>query len=121
MRALIIDDSKTIRMILKQALHEFGFEVIEAANGEEGLRRLRENPNTDVITVDWNMPVMDGLTFVQAVRSDAKLNQLPLIMVTTKNDLEQVTEALKAGANEYIMKPFDEEILREKLALMGLS
>lgn len=121
MRALIVDDSKTIRMILKQALHEFGFEVTEASDGEEGLRRLRENPNTDVITVDWNMPVMDGLSFVHAVRSDPNLDQLPLIMVTTRNDLQQVTEALEAGANEYIMKPFDEEILREKLQLMGLS
>lgn len=121
MRALIIDDSKAMRMILKQVLGEFGFEVVEASNGREGLRRLKDMPSPDLVTVDWNMPVMDGLSFVQAVRSEPSLNQLPMMMVTTKNDLQQVAEALAAGANEYIMKPFTEEIIREKLELMGIS
>lgn len=121
MRALIIDDSKAMRMILKQVLCDFGFDVAEASNGNEGLSRLKNMPNPDLITVDWNMPVMDGLSFVHAVRSDPALKRLPMIMVTTNNDLQQVAEALEAGANEYIMKPFTGKVLREKLQLMGLS
>lgn len=121
MRALIIDDSKAMRMILKQVLGEFGFEVSEAVNGQEGLSRLKDVPNPDLVTVDWNMPVMDGLAFVHAVRSDPSLDGLPVIMVTTKNNLQQVADALEAGANEYIMKPFTEDVVREKLELMGIS
>lgn len=121
MRALIVDDSRAMRMILKQVLCEFGFDVTEAANGREGLVRVKDIPCPDLVTVDWNMPVMDGLSFVHAVRSDPSLDRLPMIMVTTKNDLQQVAEALAAGANEYIMKPFTEEVLREKLQLLGIS
>lgn len=121
MRALIIDDSRAMRMILKRVLCEIGFDVTEAANGREGLTRLKDMPNPDLVTVDWDMPVMDGLSFVQAVRSDPVLDQLPVIMVTRNNDLEQVTAALEAGANEYVMKPFTEEVIREKLELMGIS
>ena len=121
MRALIIDDSKAMRMILRQVLCDFGFDVTEAGNGSEGLIRLKEMPNPDLVTVDWNMPVMDGLAFVQAVRSNPSLERLPMIMVTTKNDWQQVADALEAGANEYIMKPFTEDVFREKLQLMGLS
>ncbi len=121
MWALIIDDSKATRLILKQLLGNLGFEVAEAENGSDGLRRLKDMPTPDVVTVDWNMPVMDGLAFLRAVRSDPTLRQLPLVMVTTNNDLGQLAAALDAGANEYIMKPFTEDAVREKLELIGIS
>lgn len=121
MWALIIDDSKATRLILKQLLGNLGFEVAEAENGSDGLRRLKDMPTPDVVTVDWNMPVMDGLAFLRAVRSDSTLRQLPLVMVTTNNDLGQLAAALDAGANEYIMKPFTEDAVREKLELIGIS
>lgn len=120
MRALIVDDSKAMRLILRQLLGRLGFDVAEADNGREGLNRLKDMPAPDLITVDWNMPVMDGLSFVHAVRSDPVLGRLPMIMVTTNNDMEQVAEALAAGASEYIMKPFDENVIRGKLGLLGI-
>ena len=120
MNALVVEDSTTIRMILKVVLGKLGFAVVEASNGREGLERLREMTQTDVVLVDWNMPEMDGLDFVRAVRADRGYDVLPLVMVTTNTELENVTEALSAGANEYIMKPFTSDMIREKLELMGI-
>lgn len=121
MRALIIDDSRAMRLILKQLLSNIGFVVEEAEDGSQGLCRLKDMPAPDLVTVDWNMPVMDGLSFVRAVRADRDLSSLALIMVTTNNDLGQVAAALEAGADEYIMKPFTEDAVREKLELIGIS
>ena len=120
MNALVVEDSTTIRMILKKYLGKMGFDVVEASNGREGLERLREMTQTDVVLVDWNMPEMDGLDFVRAVRADCGYDVIPLVMVTTNTELENVTEALSAGANEYIMKPFTSDMIREKLELMGI-
>ena len=120
MRALVIDDSATTRKILKRMLAKLGFEdTVEAANGQEGLDRLREMVTSDLVLVDWNMPVMDGISFVRAVRSDREFDSIPLVMVTTNNDIESVGQALEAGASEFIMKPFTEDVIREKLELLG--
>ena len=120
MRALVIDDSATTRKILKRMLAKLGFEdTVEAANGQEGLDRLREMVTSDLVLVDWNMPVMDGISFVRAVRSEREFDSIPLVMVTTNNDIESVGQALEAGASEFIMKPFTEDVIREKLELLG--
>jgi len=117
--ALVIDDSSTMRLILKRFLDKMGFHVVEAANGREALERLREMGQTDLVLVDWNMPEMNGVDFVRSVRADRSFDDLPLVMVTTNTELEHVAEALEAGANEYVMKPFTMEVIREKLGLLG--
>lgn len=119
MNALVIDDSSTMRLILKRFLDKMGFHVVEAANGREALERLREMGQTDLVLVDWNMPEMNGVDFVRSVRADRSFDDLPLVMVTTNTELEHVAEALEAGANEYVMKPFTMEVIREKLGLLG--
>jgi two-component system chemotaxis response regulator CheY len=115
-----VDDSKTIRLILRQYLDKIGFEVIEAQDGREGLVRLQEMSQADLVLVDWNMPEMNGVDFVRAVRAIRAYDSVPLVMVTTNAELENVTTALEAGANEYIMKPFTQDVIREKLGLLGL-
>lgn len=120
MRALVIDDSRTVRIIIRQILLELGLEVVEAANGREALDALREPPGIDVALVDWNMPVMNGLEFIQAVRAERAYDSLRIIMVTTETEQEQVLRALAAGANEYVMKPFTRDILVAKLSLLDV-
>jgi two-component system chemotaxis response regulator CheY len=119
MQALVVDDSATMRQILKEYLKKLGFAVTEAANGREALDVLKAMPTADLVLVDWNMPEMDGVSFVRAVRADPSYAALPLLMVTTNTELSQVSTALEAGANEYIMKPFTREMIREKLELLG--
>jgi two-component system chemotaxis response regulator CheY len=119
MHALVIDDSRAVRMLIGAALRDQGFDVVEAGHGQEGLERLQHNPETSLVLVDWNMPVMDGLEFIQAVRKEPKWNAVRIVMVTTETESEQVQRALGAGANEYVMKPFTPEVLVAKLALLG--
>jgi two-component system chemotaxis response regulator CheY len=107
-------------MILRKYLGKMGFDVVEACNGREGLERLRKMTQTDVVLVDWNMPEMNGVDFVRAVRADHGYDVLPLVMVTTNTEYENVAEALSAGANEYVMKPFTLDMIREKLELLGI-
>ncbi len=124
MRALIVDDSKTMRRIVGKVVKENGFEIIvEAENGEEAMTRLRDagaDAPLQLALVDWNMPVMDGLSFVKAARAEG-FAELPIIMITTEGSMEYVTRAIEAGANEYLMKPFTKESLRDKLALLGFE
>lgn len=119
MQALIIDDSPVARKLIKNILSGMGFEVFEAGNGREGLVRLRGLEKADLVLVDWNMPEMDGIAFIHAVRAEPTYNSLPVLMVTTNNESDNIARALKAGANEYIMKPFTEDIMRRKLELLG--
>jgi len=119
MHALIVDDSTTMRMILKAYLQKMGFTVTEAINGLDALVKLRAMGKADVVLVDWNMPEMDGLDFVKAVRAEVSYDALPLMMVTTNSEREHVERALAAGANEYIMKPFTGAMIREKLEMLG--
>jgi two-component system chemotaxis response regulator CheY len=118
MRALVIDDSRTARAIIGQILREEGLEVVEAADGREGLERLREPPGAGLVLVDWNMPVMDGLEFIRTVRADPAHDAVRIVMVTTETEQAQVLRALEAGANEYVMKPFTREVLVAKLSLL---
>jgi len=103
---LIVDDSATMRKIIKLNLTKIGYSnIIEAPNGAEGLKKLSEE-KIDLIFSDWNMPEMNGLQFLQAVRSQATYQDIPIIMLTTVNTQDEVIAALKAGANSYIVKPF---------------
>jgi len=120
MHALVVDDSEVIRKILTAYLHKLGFEVTAAINGREALEQLHRMERADVALVDWNMPEMDGIAFLREVRADVQYDALPVMMVTTNSELENVSEALEAGANEYIMKPFTAEMLKEKLELLGV-
>jgi len=119
-QALVIDDSRTMRRIASELLRQLSFEVAEAENGRLGLDRLRELSAPTVVLVDWNMPEMDGLQFIRAVRSDPSYQHVLLMMVTTEVDMARVAQALSAGANEYLMKPFTNEMVVEKLALLGV-
>lgn len=120
MRVLIIDDSKSMRSILRKMMSELGFETFEAEDGSQAIQRLKEHGPMELALVDWNMPVMNGYEFIQAVRADAAYNEMKLMMVTTENSMESVTMALKAGANEFVMKPFTKDIINSKLALLGI-
>ena len=119
MHALVVDDSHTIRRILTTYLETLGFEVTAAVNGRDGLDRLKEMDKADLVLVDWNMPEMDGISFLRAVRADGDYDALPVMMVTTNSEIANVSCALDAGANEYIMKPFTADMIREKLELLG--
>ena len=121
MRALVIDDSKAMRIILKQILQSVGGTVEEAGNGKEGLEKLKTIQKPDVILVDWNMPEMNGLEFVRAVRGNPTYRTLPLMMVTTETESSQMGKALAAGANEYVMKPFTKDVIQEKLKILGIK
>ncbi|PIQ98889.1 MAG: response regulator [Nitrospinae bacterium CG11_big_fil_rev_8_21_14_0_20_45_15] len=121
MRALVIDDSRAIRLILGQVMKKLGFEVVDAGDGQEALNKLKSDGPFDIALVDWNMPVMNGYDFVVNTRKDSQYNDMRLMMVTTETEMAQVVKALEAGANEYVMKPFTKEMIAEKLTLLGLS
>ncbi len=119
-KALVVDDSKAIRMILARTLRELEFEVIEAADGMAALESLRCGGPIDLVLADWNMPEMDGLELLKRVRANASYNAVKVIMVTTESEVEQMSMALAEGANEYVMKPFTKDILIDKLRLAAL-
>ena len=122
MYALIIDDSRAMRRILRQIVEPLGFRILEAGDGQEGLDRLGEHyPNVELTLVDWNMPVMNGLEFVKTVRADNQYQQMKIAMVTTETEPAQMARALMAGVDEFVMKPFTSEILIEKLRLIGVQ
>jgi two-component system chemotaxis response regulator CheY len=120
MRALILDDSRAMRMILRRIMHSAGFEVVEGADGQQGLDALAGGPLPEVALVDWNMPGIDGLAFVNAVRDNPDYRPMTLMMVTTESEHDQVVRALAAGAHEYIIKPFTADAIVDKLELLGL-
>ena len=121
MRALVVDDSKAMRMIIGRTLKGLGHEVVEACHGLDAQERLKDSGTFNVALVDWNMPEMNGYDFICAVRADAALNDMLLVMVTTEAEMSQVIKALEAGANEYIMKPFTKEMIQEKLQILGID
>jgi two-component system chemotaxis response regulator CheY len=121
MRALVIDDSRAMRSILTAILGEIGFEVVQVGDAEAALALLQQDTAFDLALVDWNLPAMSGLDFVREVQTMPDVDGLRLMMVTTETELERVSQALDAGADEYIMKPFDKEMLLEKLVLLGVG
>ena len=118
MKVLLVDDSVTMRRIQKTQLTNLGVsQVIEAGDGEEALKKLQENMPFDLIMLDWNMPVMDGITFLRKVRSNDAYKGVKIIMCTSESEKTRVVDALKSGANNYLVKPFTPEALKEKLGL----
>jgi two-component system chemotaxis response regulator CheY len=116
---LVVDDSRVIRTVARRILEELDFGVREAADGKEALTACRERM-PDAILLDWNMPVMNGIEFLRALRSENGGGEPIVVFCTTENDLSHITEAMEAGANEYIMKPFEREILESKFNEVGL-
>jgi two-component system chemotaxis response regulator CheY len=121
-RVLIVDDSAAMRLVVGRALRRLGVaELHEASNGEEGLHRLREGTAVEAVFVDWSMPIMDGITFVRAVRANRRFAGVRLVMVTTASEPDQMAAALAAGADAYLVKPICAEALRRKLDGIGLT
>jgi two-component system chemotaxis response regulator CheY len=127
MRALIVDDSRFVRSVLRGMLQQRGIECAEAADGQAGMDQIHVQTDAqsraaapfDLALVDWNMPVMDGLEMLKQLRAEG-FSQMKVMMVTTEAENDFIIRALEAGADEYLMKPFDDEALSEKLAMLGL-
>ena len=114
LRVMVIDDSKTMRNIEKSILNQLGYtEIEEACNGQDALTKVAAF-NPDLLLVDWNMPNMDGITFVKTFREQG--NKTPIIMVTTENEKTRIVEAIKAGVQNYVVKPFTPDVLGERIA-----
>ena len=112
---ITVDDSSTMRRIIKNTLQKLGVEtILEAGNGVEALEVMSKN-KVDMIVTDWNMPEMDGLTFVKAVRAKDEYKDLPILMITTEAAKEDILTALRSGVNNYVVKPFTPETLQEKV------
>jgi two-component system chemotaxis response regulator CheY len=114
-KALVVDDSKAVRQIERKYLEELGYEVLEAENGKEALEVLKEHPDISLILLDWHMPVMNGYEFLKTLRANPQYHEIKVMMVTTENQQKSVIDAIMAGANEYLMKPFDKEMLETKI------
>jgi two-component system chemotaxis response regulator CheY len=119
-KAMVVDDSRVMRLILADALSEAGYDVCQAANGKQALSLLEADSSVSLALVDWNMPEMNGIEFIRHVRARPGFSNIPLMMVTTETEVDQIARALEEGANEYVMKPFTTEIIIDKLRLMGL-
>ena len=120
-KALVVDDSKAMRMILARHLRELGYEVREAEDGRRALEIVEaEKDGLKLVLADWNMPEVNGLDLLKSLRKNPDLASVAIVMVTTETEVDHMTAALEAGANEYIMKPFTKDVLVEKLQLVGM-
>jgi two-component system chemotaxis response regulator CheY len=121
-KALVVDDSRTVRTILAKSLKELGFEVLEAENGLEALKVIEfEKATVNLILLDWDMPEMNGLELLKRLRQSPEFSSLVVVMVTAETEMSHIAEALEAGANEYVMKPFTKDILAGKIELTGIQ
>lgn len=118
-KALVVDDSRVVRSVSNRIMQGLGFEVREAENGEVALNACKQQM-PDVILLDWNMPVMDGLQFVNAFKAVPGSSNVKIIFCTTENEVSKIQQAVAAGAHEYVMKPFDSEIIQNKLQQLGM-
>ena len=117
---LIVDDSKIVRKVVRRIIETLGFTtILEAENGKEAVEQTRAN-KVDVIILDWNMPVMDGMECMKAIRADLSIDQPKIIFCTTENEFTKIQMAMMNGADEYVMKPFDEAIIAGKLSQLGI-
>lgn len=113
---LIVDDSPTMRRILVNTLKRLGYnDIEEAENGSNAMDKLKTTPGVNFIITDWNMPVMDGMEFVKSVRGSSEFSSIPILMVTTRSVKDDIIEAMKAGVNNYIVKPFTPDTLKSKI------
>jgi two-component system chemotaxis response regulator CheY len=116
MKAIVVDDSRMMRTVEQRALESMGWEVAHAANGVEALDVMGKMEPVHLALVDWQMPEMDGLTLVKQMRADARYEQVTIIMVSSNAVMESIQEALDAGANDFVMKPFSVDALKERIA-----
>jgi two-component system chemotaxis response regulator CheY len=116
---LVVDDSRVVRKVARRILEANGFDVTEAEDGQKALETCRQTM-PDCVLLDWNMPVVDGISFLRNLRSEFGPDKPPVVFCTTENDMDHIEQAITAGAQEYIMKPFDEEILIGKFSQVGL-
>lgn len=122
MNALVIDDSSAMRRILKRSMTSIGYDSLEAADGVQGLKQMNERGSeVDLVLVDWNMPNMNGLEFVKAFRANPDWAGHKIVMVTSETSPTRMAQALMAGVDEFVMKPFTDDILQEKLKLIGVK
>ncbi|MBL4775726.1 MAG: response regulator [Mariprofundus sp.] len=122
MKALIVDDAKVVRVALGRIMNQLGFESVDAADGQQALEQMEAHPDVDVVMLDWNMPVMNGYDFLVAMRSMDQFSSAPkVVMVTTETGMPSMLKALAAGADEYVMKPFDKDMIAGKLNIVGLQ
>jgi two-component system chemotaxis response regulator CheY len=123
MKVLVVDDSSTMRRIIVNTLARLGYkDVVQGADGVEAWEAMQANPDIGVVITDWNMPNMNGLELVKKIRAEEKYADIPIIMVTTEGGKAEVITALKAGVNNYIVKPFTPQVLKEKLqAVLGVN
>ncbi len=122
LRALVLDDSRSVRGVLTRILGKLGIDSVQASNGAEALATMhREGQTIQLVLADWNMPEMSGLEFLKRLREWPDFATIPFIMVTTETSLDQMTEALSAGADEYLMKPFTAEMLEAKLRILQVT
>ena len=123
MKILVVDDSSTMRRIIINTLARLGYkDVLQAADGAEAWEIMQKTPDIGVVITDWNMPNMNGLELVKKIRAEKKYDDVPIIMVTTEGGKVEVITALKAGVNNYIVKPFTPQVLKEKLhAVLGMN
>lgn len=123
MKILVVDDSSTMRRIIKNTLNRLGYtDLLEGENGVQAWEQMTGNSDINVLITDWNMPEMNGLELVKKVRAEKKYEDIPIIMVTTEGGKAEVITALKAGVNNYIVKPFTPQVLKEKLeAVLGIA
>lgn len=117
---LLVDDSRAVRLATRRMLGESNCEILEAEDGSQALTVLKTHPEIDAILLDWNMPIMDGITFLKTVRGDGNLPQPKIVMCTTEGEFSRIMDALSSGANEYIMKPYTQDIMLEKLQEVGV-
>jgi two-component system chemotaxis response regulator CheY len=117
---LVVDDSKVIRKVARHILETLNFQVEEAEDGRQALNQC-ESSMPDVILLDWNMPVMSGMEFLRALRQADRADQPKVVFCTTENDISHIRAAIAAGADEYVMKPFDRETIHSKLQIVGLA
>jgi len=120
MRALIVDDAITVRLMLSSILKKLGYDTIFLAeHGKQALENQPQYQDLDLMVIDWNMPFLNGLELIKELRLFAQYTETPILMATTETERDKMIEALNAGANEYIMKPFTIEMLRDKLEIAG--
>ncbi|OIP99528.1 MAG: response regulator [Zetaproteobacteria bacterium CG2_30_46_52] len=121
-KVLVVDDARVVRISLGRILKKLGFEIIEAENGKEAYEAMNAHPDIALVMLDWNMPVMNGYEFLVAMREQERFSENPrVIMVTTETGMPSMLKALAAGADEYIMKPFDESLVCDKLDIVGIA
>ncbi len=121
-KVLVVDDARVVRITLREIMKTLGYEILEAADGEQAIEKIKEHPDVNLIMLDWHMPVMNGYDFLVFLRGLPEHgSNPPVIMVTTEASMPSMLKALAAGADEYIMKPFDIELIKSKLDILGLT